>query len=308
MRNYLSAVYGLPISGHKDIPFIDVASNDDTSLFLDPCLIATQTDPFSVCCQQVIRDYIAHLYKAASQSPNAYDMVPFLYNLGERNEARLGYGTGRNGKAKTAKGMANTLTGLHSLIHTGVPVEEACDIPLLMPRFAEDCMSDMLLNVLFKQLCEFTIQQCRLLGIPIRPISNSRYYWDVFAHAWREYTEDCLMLNDEVIILVPKNFVRPRFTFTTAHFFMSEIATVLQEEQRFFSNGKECKPTKKDVYSQEILWHGTILNATREYAKEMPYLLNRYHRNMFDSYSNRVMTDDELDKHVYFDRTSGTVA
>lgn len=308
IRHYLSMEFGLPISGHKDLGFIDVASNDDTSLFLDPCLIETQSDMFSRCCQRVIRDYIATLYDVARFSPNPYDMVPFLRHLGERNEARLGYGTGRNGKAKTAEGMADTLAGLHSLIRTGVPMQEACDIPLLMPGFAEDCMSDMLLNVLFKLLCEFTVQQCNLLGIPTSPIPSRRYYWDESVHAWQEYTGECLVLHGEIIILVPKHFVRPRFSFTTSQFFMSEIATILQEEQRFFSAGKECKPTKQDVRFQEILEYGTILNATREYTKEMPYLLNRYHRSVFASYSDRVMTDDELDKHVYTDRISGVVA
>ena len=308
MRIYLSEVFGLPINGHKDIGFIDVASNDDTRLFLDPYLIETQTDPFSVCCRGVMRDYIAHLYQAAKQSPNSVHMIPFLQNLGERNEARLGYGTGRNGKAKTAAGMADTLTGLHSLIRTGVPMEEACDIPLLMPRFAEDCMSDMLLNVLFRQLCEFTVQQCRLLGIPTTPIPKRRFYWEAQSHGWKVYTGDALVIDSEIIILVPKHFVRPRFSFTTANFFMSEIATILQDEQSFFVNGKECKPTKKDVYTQEVLYHGTILDATRKYTQEMPYLLDRYHRNMFASYSDRVMSDDELDKLVYAERTTDTVA
>ena len=89
---------------------------------------------------------------------------------------------------------------------------------------------------------------------------------------------------------------------------MTEIATILQDEQMFFSNGKECKPTKKDVYAQEVLSHGTILDATRKYTKEMPYLLDRYHRNMSTSYSDRAMSDDELDKLVYTDQTPDTVA
>lgn len=308
MRNYLSEACGLPINGHKDIGFVDVAINDDTRLFLDPYLIEAQTDPFSLCCQLVLRDYIASLYQIAARSLDPSDMIPYLCNLRERNEARLGYGTGHNGKAKTAVGMADVLTGLHSLIRTGVPMKEAGDIPLLMPGFAEDCMSDMLLNVLFKLFCEFTVQQCKVWGIPTEPIPKKRSYWDVSSHSWMEYTGDALVLNGEIIILVPKRFVRPRFSFTTAHFFMSEIATILQDEQSFLSNGKECKPTKKDVYAQEVLFHGSILDATLEYTKEMPHLLDRYRRNMHASYSDRVMTDDELDELVYSEQTPDTVA
>jgi hypothetical protein len=89
---------------------------------------------------------------------------------------------------------------------------------------------------------------------------------------------------------------------------MSEIATILQDEQSFFANGKERKPNKKDVYAQEVLYHGTILDATRAYTKQMPYLLDRYHRDMSASYSDRAMSDDELDKLVYAERTPDTVA
>ena len=38
-RIHVSQRLALPIKGHSDIDFVDVAVNDDTQLFVDACLI-----------------------------------------------------------------------------------------------------------------------------------------------------------------------------------------------------------------------------------------------------------------------------
>lgn len=297
MKKYhISNIFGLEVSGHADLDFVDVAINADTKLFIDPCFIETSKDLFSIRCQEVIQDYFDSLYKAYRiSSYNPY----ILSHLGERNETRFGYGTGTNGKAKTPEGMGETLNGLHDLIIRGVTLHGMIDIPLMMPRFAEDCMSDMLVNILFKQLSEFTLMQCDRYGIATRHITDLRYYWNHHTHEWCIYEGRSLVINGSIILLVPKKYVCTRFYYSTSQFFMSKIATMLQKDRTEVVNRKTIVPTKLDIRKNELKACGSLIDAVRVHTQNMPLLLSDYHRNMGSAYANRAMKDTELDWLVY---------
>jgi hypothetical protein len=305
LKFHISNSFNLSITGHADIDFVDVARNDDTQLFIDPCLIEVGEDALSFRCQQVIQDYFEHLCLAYKEKQHNSE---FLYHLGERNEARLGYGTGINGKAKTPSGMDETLNGLHDLIVRGIPLGGIIDIPLMMPRFAEDCMSDMLINVLYKQLSEFTLGQCAKYCIKTEPIKVHRHFWDDTKHSWSLYTGDCLVLDGDMILLVPKKYVSTRFYYSTSRFFMGKIATVLQKQRTSILNGKEVAPRKEDIRKAECKAFGSMIEATREHTKKMPHMLDDYHRNLKSEYKDRAMSDTELDNQVYGTSSSETVA
>ena len=61
VRIYVSNAVNMSITGHADIDFVDVAINDDTRLFIDPCLIEIGSDALSIRCQQVIQDYFENI-------------------------------------------------------------------------------------------------------------------------------------------------------------------------------------------------------------------------------------------------------
>ncbi len=302
---HISDVFNLHIAGHSDIDFVDIDLNNDTRLFIDPCLIEVGEDAFSIRCQKVIQDYFECL--CAVYSKKRYN-PEFLAHLGERNEARLGYGTGTNGKAKTPKGMSDTLSGLHDLIVRGIPLGGVIDIPLMMPRFAEDCMSDMLVNVLYKQFAEFTILQCKKYGIKTEFLKGPRYYWDNNKHKWCFYIGEALVIDGQIILLVPKKYVSTRFFYSTSHFFMGKIATVLQKERTVVLNDKEIKPRKIDIKKSECMMYGSMVEATRRHTQYMPELLSDYHQNLKSEYQNRSMKDDELDRQVYFSHNTELIA
>ena len=305
IKRHISNLFNLPITGHADIDFVDIAINADTQLFIDPCLIEVADDDFSLRCQQVIQNYfnsLCDVYSKKRYNPE------FLCHLGERNEARLGYGTGTNGKAKTPQGMDYTLSGLHDLIVREIPLGGVIDIPLMMPRFAEDCMSDMLVNVLYKLFSEFTISQCKKHGIPTQPIKSSKYYWDDDTHTWGIYKGDALVVNGQTIILIPKKYVSTCFYFSTNRFFMSKIATALQKERTTILDGKEIVPRKVDIHISECCAYGSVLEATRIHAQRMPHLLFDYHKDLKNKYQNRAMCDDSLDRLVYSLPTTQIIA
>lgn len=297
---HISQKLGLIISGHKDIDFVDVHLCHDTALFVDPCLIECCDDAFSQNCAATITDYFDNLYSVYKHNLRG-DIFGHLSHLGERNEARLGYGNGRNGKAKTATGMMETLKGLRSLIQRGCPLERAIDIPLLMPRFAEDCMSDMLMNILYKHFSEYTSEQCRKYGVPTVQSTKKRYYWDSEKHCWKVYEGECLIVDGTPVLLVPKRYVGRRLHCSTAHFFMSKIAPLIQKRKAVLFNGKEQKPSKVETRTSECKRHGSLLQATLAYVGDNPQLLTEYHAEIPERYLGKGLSDNYLDNYVYGD-------
>ncbi|MBO7196748.1 MAG: hypothetical protein J6V80_05435 [Clostridia bacterium] len=293
-----SQKFGLNISGHHDIDFVDINIEGDSLLFIDPCLIECCNDDLSKTCSATISDYFGKLYTVLKDD-NVPEIYRHLSHLGERNEARLGYGNGRNGKAKTAEGMIKTLSGLRRLITDGIPLEKAIDIPILMPRFERDCMSDMLLNVLYKPLSEYTIQQCQLWGIPTVYSTATKYYWDFEEHCWKIYHGKSLVIGGETILLVPKRYVCKGLYYSTSHFFLSKIAPMLQNRDVVIIDGKQQKPNKQEVKKAESKEHGSLLDATVTYAKIYPKLLSEYHADIPIKYYQRCLSDDVLDKLLY---------
>lgn len=294
----ISKKLGLNISGHKDIDFVDINLRRDTALFVDPCLIECCDDVLSQKCSVTIADYFKKLYSVYEHNVRR-DILAHLSHLSERNEARLGYGNGRNGKAKTAVGMMETLLELPSLIQRGWPLERAIDIPLLMPRFAEDCMSDMLMNILYKHFSEYTIEQCRKYGISTMRSTKKRHYWDSEEHCWKVYEGESLVVDGAVVLLIPKRHVCRRLHCSTGHFFMSKIAPLIQKRDAVIFNGKEKKPNKGEVRIAECKKHGSLREATLEHIGVNPQLLAEYHLEISKRYSEKGLSDDDLDRYVY---------
>lgn len=297
-KKHISKRMGLNISGHQDIDFLDINLKHDTKLFLDPCLIESCEDDFSVQCSRTISDFFGGLYWAYKQDDQR-KVSSYLTHVGERNEAKLGYGTGLNGKAKTTEGMMETLTDLKHLIQSGISLEHAIDIPLFLPRFAEDCMSDMLMNILYKHFSEYTVMQCHKYGVPTSSSKDERHYWDSDEHRWKRYEGENLIIDGKIILLIPKRYICTKLYYSTGHFFMSQIAPKLQKRDTIIVDGKEKKPNKIEIKKLECSKHGSLLSATRENAITFPWALTNYHLKMVDNYSDRCLSDEELDYRVY---------
>ena len=159
MRKNLTKTLNIKASGHKDIDFVDVSLVSDTKLFIDPCLIETDNSKWSQNACKTMNGFFDVLYSNFTPPTNYSNLYELFQHSRERNEARLGYGNGDNGKGNTAAGMIKILADVPHLIESGIKMTAPIDLPLFVVGFAEDGMSDMLINVLYKELTEFTVQQ-----------------------------------------------------------------------------------------------------------------------------------------------------
>lgn len=295
----ISEYFKLP-TGHCNFEFVDIDTSSDTELFIDPCLIETANDVFCKKCQEVINDYFDNFYNLYRNKCSYTEKINMFSHAHEINATKLGYGSGDNGKAKTAEGMFETFEGLNNLVDKSIPFEKAIDLPLFIRDFAEDCLSDMLTNVLFKELSEYTLHQCEVYSIPVEDVTEDFYYWDSALHEWAQYRGKGLYIGKKLVLLVPKHIVRHNYYYNTEQYFRSMILTKKQQEETVVDeNGKEYAPTKKSIRESLIKSNGDVLAVSESETELDPSLLQRHHDLISTAYLNRGMSNIELDYWSY---------
>lgn len=287
--------------GHSNFKFVDIDINSDNELFIDPRLIEIGKDEFCVQARKKINSFFDRLYLLYKTNTTDTEKLKLFSHFHEINATKLGYGNGDNGKAKTAEGMLKTLKDLEKVINSGIKCSDPTDIPVFVHNFAEDRMSDMLTNILFKELNDFTVEVFKSYGwLPKKP-NKDVYYWDSLKNTWKKNKESCIEINGEIILLVPKNIVRKRFIFNAEHYFRHVIARRLQADSITYDmNGKEYKTGIGEIMEKSKIDHGDYINADIYETLKHPEDLNQYHKiNVAMYVSHGSLSDIELDKIVY---------
>lgn len=299
MLTHISEVMKLHVASHSEIDFVDVVLSPDTKLFLDPCLIEMSTDVWSTQAQRSISSYFDCFYSLYRQRASNSIKIELFQHAHEINATKLGYGSGHNGKAKTPEGMLVTFSPIESLFQNGIDLRYASDLPIFIRNFAEDCLSDMLTNILFKMLSDFTIEQCRKHNVELHPIPKEYHYWDIETSTWQPYRGECLLADGKVILLVPKHFVRQRYYFNTTQYFQRVILGKLQENESWVdASGKQQKPSKDDL-SKKYRGGSSTLDCSVKLTREKPSYLLTYHLILPSLYTGQGMSDEKIDEILY---------
>ena len=303
-RLHISDIWKLSKKGHANYEFVDVAANDDTKLFVDPCLMRKSDDPIILKANAEIDSFFDVFYKAYITG-NERAKMELLSHAGEENATKLGYGNGFNGKGNTMQGIIQDFRPLEELIASIPNISEPEDLPVLLPGFAEDGLSDLLTNIIHEELSEYTLQQMNKYGIA----SNDEtvfFSWNGEEKRWEQVHRPAFFYNNKEILLVPKNIVRKNYLFSTAQFFQRIILEHLREEGNYIDMDGNYYP-KKEVMrtlqskhaSEDEHW---IYRQTIDYTKRKNHVLDEYHERLGSFYleSGDAMTDEELDEAVYY--------
>lgn len=279
--------------GHSGISFLDVRTDDDTELFIDPCLIALGKDDRSIDAKNIISDFEDTLY--SEMRSGRWHTTHVFNEAHEIHDTGLGYGNGRNGKGKTPDGMRESLNGLCSLAN-GIPeISKIQDISVFVQDFAEDCMSDLLTNILHLLLCEFTAEQMSLHNVEpygFHEITS----WDRITHQWVSSTQPYWLIDGKRILLVPKHWVRKRFLFNAHQYLCCVIIERMREEHGY------------DGLSKKDIWHNMERDTEHweydrviQFTEENPDTLDEYHKRMLWYYrrAHGQMSNADLDCAVY---------
>ena len=298
-KEYISDVWKLKQKGHKNFEFVDVVVNDDNLLFIDPCLIKRWNNAWAIKAMKHINSYFDNLFKAYNTC-NRKDMKCLLSHAGEQNATRFGYGNGDNGKGNTAGGLLEIFQPLEHLISSIRTIGKAEDLPLLIPGFAEDGMSDLLTNILHECLNEFTMEQMHKYGI----LSNGTktfYTWDMHAGEWKKVEKPVYFVNGKELLLVPKNIVRKNYLFGVSQYFTRIILERMIDEGGYRDADGKAIPKKEIVKSKRYSGEHWQYDEAIKYTVENNDALDEYHRKLPGFYMEhgKPMTDEELDFVIY---------
>lgn len=286
------------VKGHKHHEFIDVATNSDNLLFIDPILIQSNSDEWSKKANVLIQSFFDAFYEAYRQADNIRKKE-LLSHAGEQNGTRFGYGRGDNGKGNTAQGLLEIFAPLEEYIFKISTIEKAEDLSILIPNFAEDGLSDMLTNILHDELNQFTSYQMAKYGIASKELLKF-WTWDGRNKMWLEVERPAYFIEGEELLLVPKNIVRKNYLFSVHQYFTRIIIDRERKDGGYMSGGKlipkqeivkkKRKSGKHWEYNETILHTRNQNDALREYHEKLP-LFYKEKRNIVD--------DNTLDKWIY---------
>ena len=298
MYTHITDVLGITETSHKNLEFANVRIAPDTKLFLDPCLIDTGISEWTLQAKRTVESFFNQFFKLYKENAPDTEKMALSSHLHEINATHFGYGNGNNGKAKTPQGMIQSFESVSNLFEKGLPLSKACDLPLFIRDFAEDCLSDMLTNILLKHLMDFTVEQCQKYHYPTQNAPEGLFYWDPDLDDWVEYTGQCMMYKGKLLLLVPKEIVRNRYCFTINQFFSRVILSRLQDQTAYVDmNGKPQKTSKK-VLRKKVLHGEKVTTVAQIMASDDPSYLSDYHEKLPLFYIDKAFSDEKLDSIV----------
>lgn len=204
----LSDVFGLVVR-QDEVDFVVPHLREDLPLYLDPFLLwASSRDDYQELHESLL-GFIEQV-RAYAVNGQALQAKKLLAEVREPNELGLGYASGS--KQGSALGPA-TISAIVELFPR-IPQLEIAGLnhveilALLVPKLAEDRISDLTANVIKRWLAEFSTARATQLGIPTRKYRLTG--WDAAALAWRSLEAHLPYnpMDDSPILLVPLDLLR----------------------------------------------------------------------------------------------------
>lgn len=280
----------------KDERYLNIPIDTDILRFVDPVELRKAHSKYfnGILADRKLRDYIEEVFiRYKDGNPAA------AFNLindppGEVNAVHLGYSSNQSrGNGTSAEILDATFKKILELSeHHDKFLRAPILVPLFVPRFGSDRFSDLIVNVITKELCEFTEKICDELNIEIRDFSY-RYY-DNDEKAWKD--EEFLLpedANGHAIILIPENVAVEDYNFKAQNFV--ETVVIPNKQDEHYENGTmkhfierkgqmvAVKPTKKMVRKEEVS-DSYVEDKYKQYALDEtlknPDLLGQFIKNI----------------------------
>lgn len=288
---YLSDYIKDGLKGHVNFDYLDVQLDSDNCIFIDPVVLENATDEWSINANKCVQSYFDCLF--TNLKNNQHDEL--FDHAHEQNATKLGYGNGWNGKGKTANGLEETLSKLKGLVNSIPTISKGEDIPVLVEGFAEDCMSDLLTNIIHEQLNDFTAQQMKRRGIPSEGMKTF-WTWDMVTNSWHQVTKESWLYKGKELLMVPKWIVRKNYLFK-AHQYLYGVIIERMQVEKGWEDMKKIDILNNMPRDNEHWEYETVI----QYTKEHPEALDEYHKRipMYYRRAHGVMSDEELDEAIY---------
>jgi hypothetical protein len=244
----------------RKVEFLNFFLDSDTLYFLDPIriLLADNDDDDG---GEEIPAYIKEAHAAinsycnvvgkklctTSEEDIAEEFASFSKNAQECNFIHLGYGNNANrGRGTGEENFDLVLSQLKQ--HDNLPSVQQYSLaimPMIIPKFGNDRMSDVLGKVIFLALLHFSEEMIKKYNLHVQMLDIDTTYWDTSTNQFVEKKVSMPSLPDRkfVFLLVPKAFVGGSVLNSANRVAVVYVAKKIQERYER-TNDPRCREVK----------------------------------------------------------------
>lgn len=214
-----------------ELDFVNVDTDRDTPVFVDPYALEIKDDQWSTKCADHIRSFFTEVLEAI-RNGNDIRALHLMSHLHEARETYLGVSRGRPQGRGIGRGHAGQL--LQALkasraVQTGL-LSDLAEAELFIAGIGRDKISDLTTNIIRGPLVEYTAEQCDLHNIDLRPVNTAGPVWDPVRADWVQKPQHLPMVERQPVMLVPKYSVRRRLSLDSQEFYNTKMVEFLAEE------------------------------------------------------------------------------
>lgn len=214
-----------------ELDFVDVDIDGDLPLFIDPIYISKANTPMINKMYSTLNNFFDYLMELINIG-NITEARNIFLNLNEVNDIHLGLSKEKargNGIGEIyQKDIFNNIL-LTAQKHEGL-LNQIQDIKIFVQGIDRDRISDMVANIIRKELIEYTKQQCDINNISLTPGVQTGFFWNADKKAWDNTLDDMLIIDGKRIILVPRLIVSYAKEYTASKFVQHFALNYLQEQ------------------------------------------------------------------------------
>lgn len=271
-----------------ELDFVDIDTDIDTRLFVDPYLLGLRPDRWSLKASTSVRSFFSHfldLIRAGSHD-DAFELFSHLH---EPNETCLGLSSGKprgNGIGnEDAKKLFESIVRSKA-IKSG-KLTDLEDFRLFIPGIGKDKVSDMTTNLIRGNLINYTQAQCKLHNIKLHPGVSAGPIWDTDRKKWIFTHEDTLIVNDKKILLTPKGIVSFCKAYAPENYYNKHVLEFLQHEHiKIGSIWVEHRKDGSPFISKKTVKEKIV----KKYSKEWLFDFTEKHPLVFKSFRDQQAT------------------
>ncbi|WP_298136073.1 hypothetical protein [Flavobacterium sp.] len=285
--------------------FLDIDLDDDNLLFIDPRLIEISSDDYSIEMQKNIETFWSELIKFV-KSKDIINVYKILSGMKEPNETKLGYATSKkSGNSISDKIKPKLVEAIQNnrAVQSGI-LSHFADVELFIKDISSDRISDITTKIIKKVLIDFTADQCKTHGIPLKKFTQDDIF-NPLSKKWERGVYELPSHDGKPIIFVPKHIVRLEnsanknmssfYRFAIRHFIAHDKDMI----EDVSPTGKDGQLLLRDVKSKYPLSKDSMSNWMLKYGK----MLVDYKSDVLNG-RIRPLTDDEISEIVYKDLLS----
>lgn len=216
-----------------ELDFVDVDTDRDTRLFVDPYAIDIRGDAWSSECSRHLRSFFNALITALRDGNDAR-ATHLASHLHETNETFLGLSRGKpQGRGIGAEQALRILDALRKsrAVQTGL-LSELAETELFIEGVGSDKISDLTTNILRGPLLAYTRSEAELWKMPLTGNTSLNPIWDPTQEDWTQAPRETIVIAGCPVILVPKFAVRRVLSLNSQEFYNNHMIPYLQQEYR----------------------------------------------------------------------------